>query len=301
MELKHLRYFVAVAEELHFSRAAARLHIAQPPLSQMIRRLEQELGLKLFERTKRRVTLTAAGKVFLEEARGTLARADSAVYRVKRAARGEVGSLKVGFIPWADFTTIFSEIIRRFGERQPQVRLDFNSISTPEHMNALTEGRVDVGFFAPPTPPANLAHQVVLSDSVVVVLPRRHPLARRRIIPLEALAHEPHILVARDRVSSYYDLLISLFRHAGFTLQVRHHTDHPQTTLALVAAGIGVSLVPASLENIRRPGVVYRPMQPSTEVRMIAAWRHDNDSPVLANFVEVMREVVRTGKQLVAP
>jgi DNA-binding transcriptional LysR family regulator len=289
MELKHLRYFVVVAEELHFSRAAARLHMAQPPLSQMIRRLEQELGVRLFHRTRRHVSLTVAGEVFLDEARATLARADSAVQRLKRAARGEMGTLKIGLVPWADLVPQFSDIIRRFNSRESEVKLDFISISTPDHPDALTAGRIDIGFFAPPAPPSDLVHEVVAVDSIVVALPTKHALCRRRVIPLEVLGDQGHVLVAPERAS-----LISRLSRDKFPLQIRHNIDHSQTTLTLVAVGIGISLVPKSTVTLRRPGVTYRPIKPSAEVRLIAAWRDDNTSPVLARFVKVMQEVIRS-------
>jgi DNA-binding transcriptional LysR family regulator len=237
--------------------------------------------------------LTEPGRILLGEARETVARADLAVQRTKRAERGEVGRLAVGFIPWTDFTVLFAKLIRRFGERQPEVRLDFHSLSTPAHTAALRDGRIDVGFFAPAAPPADLAFASILTDSIVVVLPERHPLCRYSVVPLGALAEEPHIVVARERIASFYDLIISLCRRAGFTVQVRHETDHPQTTLALVAAGVGVSLVPSSFKAVRRPGVVYRPVRPSAKVEMIAAWRQEDRSPTLAAFLRVMRQVAR--------
>jgi DNA-binding transcriptional LysR family regulator len=290
MDLKHLRYFVAVAEELHFTRAAAKLHMSQPPLSQMIHRLEDDIGFRLLERTKRKVMLTDAGKVLLEEGRQILARAELAVQHAERASRGDVGHLKVAIIPWAEFTTVFSNTFRQFGEMHPDVRVEFSSMPAPAAAAALAEGRVDVAFLTlPPTPPRSLSYELVLADSIVVALPERHPLGKRRIVPIKMLAKEPQIVVARDRIAAYYQLVELICQQAGFLLIARHVVDHPQTTMALVAAEAGISLVPASYEHVKRPGVLYRPIRPSVNVKMIAAWRTDDKSSVVRAFLQVLR------------
>jgi DNA-binding transcriptional LysR family regulator len=292
MDLKHLRYFLAVAEELHFTRAAARLNMSQPPLSQMINRLEEELGFKLLERTKRKVLLTDAGKVLLVESRAILARAEFAVQHAERAARGDVGHLKVAFIPWAEFTTAFSDVFRAFGERHPDVTVEFHSMLGSTALAELGEGRVDVAFLAtPPDPPRGMNHKLVLSDSLVVALPARHPLARKRVVPMKLLAGEPQIVVAPDRIGSLYQLIDSLCRKAGFELRARHVIDHPQTTLALVAAEAGVSLVPGSYENVKRPGIILRPIRPTARVNMIAAWKPDEKSSVVRAFLSVLESL----------
>jgi len=297
MDLKHLRYFVAVAEELHFTRAAARLHISQPPLSQIINRLEDALGFKLLERTKRKVTLTEAGNILLRESRVILARTEFAVQQARRAARGDIGHLKVAFVPWADFTTAFSEIFRMYGEKFPDVMVDFHSMSAPSAVAALGEGRIDVAFLAVSTLtelPRGYIHEVVLADSVKVALPEKHPLAKKRLVSLKELAAEPQIVVAHDRHGSFHQLAALLFQRAGLSMQPRHVIDHPQTTLALVAAGAGVSLVPASYENVARPGVVYRPIKPTVKVQLIATWKPDDRMAVLRYFLDTMRQVTRS-------
>jgi DNA-binding transcriptional LysR family regulator len=296
MDLKHLRYFVAVAEELHFTRAAARLHMSQPPLSQVINRLEDDLGFKLLERTKRKVTLTEAGNILLQEGRAILARTELALQRAKRAVHGDIGHLKVAFVPWADFTTVFSDMFRIYGQKYPDVMVDFHSMSAPSAVAALNEGRIDVAFLAVSTltePPRGFNHEVVLTDSIKVALPERHPLANRRLVPLKELAIEPQIVVAHDRHLSFHQLADLLFRRAGLSMQARHIIDHPQTTLALVAAGAGVSLVPASYENVPRPGVVYKPIKPTVKVRLIAAWKPDDRTAVLRAFLDTLRQVSR--------
>jgi len=296
MDLKHLRYFVAVAEELHFTRAAARLHISQPPLSQLINRLEDDLGFKLLDRTKRKVALTEAGHILLQEGRAILARTELALQRAKRAARGDFGHLNVAFVPWADFTSAFTDIFRTYGEAFPDVMVNFHSMSAPSAVGALGEGRIDVAFLAVSAltePPRGLDHEVVLTDSIKVALPERHALARRPFVRLKELANEPQIVVAHDRHGSFHQLADLLFRRAGLTMQPRHIIDHPQTTLALVAAGAGVSLVPASYENVPRPGITYRPIKPTVNVRLVAAWKPDDHAAVLRAFLETMRGVTK--------
>ncbi|MEZ2126633.1 MULTISPECIES: LysR substrate-binding domain-containing protein [unclassified Sinorhizobium] len=292
MDLKHLRYFIAVAEELHFARAAARLNMSQPPLSQMINRLEDSLGFKLFERTKRKVVLTEAGKVLLQHSRSIIARADFAVQNAERTARGDVGHLRVAFIPWADFTPLFSDVFRRFGERHPEVVVDFHSMPALAAVTALEEHRIDIAFLStPPEPPEGLSTQSVLSDSIVLALPEKHPMAERDAISLRLLASEPQIVVAADRIGSYYQMIEAACNQAGFNLQAKHIIDHPQTTLALVSAGVGVSLVPASYENVRRPGIIYRPLETSITVRLVAAWNPEDNSRVVAAFLGILRDI----------
>lgn len=294
MYLKHLSYFVAVAEELHFTRAAARLNISQPPLSQMINRLEEQLGFKLLERTKRKVLLTDAGRVLLQESKAILARTELAIQHAERAARGDVGHLKVAFTPWAEFTGMFSDVFREFGNRHPDVTVDFHSMPGPGATVELLEGRVDVAFLAtPPDPPRGLSHKLVLSDHLVLALPENHFLTKRRVVPVKALEDLPQIVVARDRIGSFYQVVEQLCQQAGFALHARHVIDHPQTTMALVAAGAGVSLVPASYSNVKRPGIVYRPIKPSARVNLIVAWRPDDRSSVVREFIATVSGPVK--------
>jgi DNA-binding transcriptional LysR family regulator len=294
VDLRYLRYFIAVAEELHFTRAAKRLNMSQPPLSQIINRLEDQLGFKLFERTKRKVLLTEAGAILLEEGRTILARAESAVQHAKRAAHGDIGHLKVAFIPWADFTTSFSAVFRAFGERHPDVTVDFHSMPAPASLLALAEGRIDLAFLsAPPNPPVGISHELVLSDSIVVALPEHHPLARKSVAPLKSVAAQPQIAVAHDRIGSYFDLIETLYHRSGINIRARHVIDHPQTTLTLVAAGVGVALVPASYANVPRRGVVYRPIRPTIEVKLIVAWKSETSAAVTRRFLDVLRDVTK--------
>ena len=289
MDLRNLRYFLAVAEELHFTRAAARLNMSQPPLSQAINRLEQELGFKLLERSKREVSLTEAGRVLLLEGHAIFARVDDAVRHARRASRGELGYLKVGFVPWAEFTSVFLDAFKKFGEHFPEVNVDFHSMPRALAVVELIEGRLDLAFLStPPDPPRGMNHIEVLRDTLYAALPAAHPLAKQRVVSIKSLAKEPLIAVARERTGSFYSLVDMLFHNQGLDPRPRHVIDHPQTALAVVAAGAGVSLVAGSYKNVKHPGVTLRPVRPTARITMIAAWRPGEKSPVLQAFLKTL-------------
>ncbi|MBW4626347.1 MAG: LysR family transcriptional regulator [Brasilonema octagenarum HA4186-MV1] len=292
MELRHLRYFVAVAEELHFGRAAQRLHMTQQPLSQQIRQLEDELGVLLFERTKRRVQLTEPGKAFLVEARHILLKATEAVEIVRQVAQGESGRLKVGFSGFATYS-VLPKALRIFRERFPRVELELEEMTTSAQVQALQEQQIHLGLMIPPTPDASLTLEPILKEPLVVILPETHPLATQPELALPMLANESFILVSRQLEPGYYDQCISLFQQAGFSPKVVQKASQKQTILGLVSAGMGVSLAPASIRNIHRTGVVYITLNLSdAEVELVAVWRQDESLPVLRTFLEVMKEVV---------
>lgn len=292
MELRHLRYFVAVAEELHFGRAAQRLGIAQPPLSQQIRALEEQIGALLLLRTKRHVELTAAGTVFLQEARKVLALTDQAVHAAQRAARGEIGKLEVGFVSGAVYGKVPS-IFRLMRTRYPDVTLDLKNLSTEEQVEAIKAYRLDVGLIRPPlTDEESLVVHVIGREPLVVVLPRTHRLARQRKIPVEALAGEPFLQVPRHLARGFYDQFMHICAQAGFSPKTVQEAPTTQTIVSLVAVGMGVSIVPASLQSLQRTDVVYRPLgapAPTTELAVIL--RPDDENPALQRFLEVIWEV----------
>jgi DNA-binding transcriptional LysR family regulator len=292
MELRHLRYFVAVAEELHFGRAAARLHMTQQPLSQQIHQLETELGVLLFHRTKRQVQLTEPGKVFLEEARQILLKADQAVKIVRQIAQGESGLLKVGFSGFATYS-ILPKVLRVFRNHFPRVELELEEMTTTAQVKALQEHQIHLGLMIPPVPDATLSLEVILREPLVVILPETHSLASQPELTLLELAHESFILVSRQLEPGYYDQCISLFQQAGFSPKVIQKASQKQTILGLVSAGMGVSLAPASIRNIHRAGVVYNTLNiPISEVALAAVWRQDEASPILQTFLKVIREIV---------
>ncbi len=294
MELRHLRYFVAVAEELHFGRAARRLRMTQQPLSQQIRDLERELGVSLFRRTKRQVGLTEAGHAFLAEARGVLVSAGRAAEVARCAGRGEIGAFAVGFNSYA-IESVLPAALRAFRARSPAVRLDLRELTTGGQLDALREGQIDAGFVVLPVAAAHVTVEPIIREPFVAVLPASHPLAREARVPLRALRDDPFILVPRAWEPGFHDQCLALCQAAGFSPLVVQETEGKQTMLGLVAAGMGVSLAPASLQAMRRAGVVYRPVtDPSRAVELALAHRPEDASPILRAFCAVVREVCAT-------
>ncbi len=289
-ELRHLRYFVAVAEELHFGRAAQRLHISQPPLSMQIRALEDALGVRLLARTQRRVALTAAGAAFLHEARHILERAASAVTAAQRADRGEVGQLALGFVSHANYHVLPS-LLREFHARAPGVRLALRESTSDRLLDELADGPLDAAFVLAPVDAPALDSVAVWREPLVAALPATHPLATRRgRLRLAQLADAPFIVFPRRLAPGLHDDIVGFCRDAGFSPRVEMEAVQMQTIVSLVSAGIGVALIPASLEHLGRTGVVYRPLaerSPQTEVRL--AWRRGEPSAPLALFLDVTR------------
>lgn len=278
MELRHLRYFVAVAEALHFGRAAQRLMIAQPPLSQQIKALEQEIGVQLFRRTKRRVELTEAGRVFLAEARRTLAQAEQAVQAARRADRGEIGRLTIGFVGSATYE-ILPPVLRRFRLNHPGVELSLRELTTAQQVAALEAKDIDIGFVRTPPPSPHLACRVLTEEDFVVALPRFHRLARARPVALAGLREDPFILFPRSLATGLYDRIVTACQQAGFSPRVALETTQTPVMIGLVAAGLGVALVPACVGTLTWRNVVYRPLvdpRPRTNVTIV--WRHDCDT-----------------------
>jgi DNA-binding transcriptional LysR family regulator len=290
MELRHLRSFVAVAEERHFGRAAARLHMAQPPLSQQIRRLEDELGATLLHRTTRSVELAPAGEVLLVRAREILAAVDSAAEDARRAARGEFGRLAVGFTGSATYALLPS-VAAALRRSLPGVMLDLRGeLLTPAQVEGLLDGTLDLGLLRPPVREGDLAVEVVRSEPLVAVLPEAHPLAAADAVPLEELADEPFVVYPSHFRSVVHDAVEETCAAHGFHPRVALEVSETATLVSFVAAGLGVSLVPESVEHMTVHGAVYRPLarEPAT-VELAVAWRRDDDTPVLQRALDVIR------------
>lgn len=294
MELRHLRYFVAVAEELHFGRAAERLHIAQPPLSRQIRDLEEELGVPLFDRVARGIELTPAGRAFLPEARLTLAQAERAQRSAQRAAKGEIGRLRVGFVEAATYSAILPNVLGFFRMHLPQIGLSLFEMSSGEQEEAFRDGRIDLGMLDNPPPDAErwLNVEPVYADPLVAALPESHPLAAAARVTLADLAGDSFVLFPRSDVPRLYDEFIASCRAAGFSPRVVQQAAGWHTLAGLVGAGVGTGFVPRSLADARRPGIVYKRVRGLTvAVEMSAAWKKGDTSPVRERFVTALRAV----------
>jgi DNA-binding transcriptional LysR family regulator len=268
------------------------VQIAQPPLSQQIRQLEQELGVTLFSRTNRRVLLTPAGQAFLVEARRVLAQAERAMRTAQRAGRGEIGQLAIGYVPSADLD-LLPRVLRIWGARYPHVETELHALLPAAQIEALRRGQIQVGLVRLPVDDGALVVESIQREPMVAALPQGHRLAGRARVRLGALAGETMMLFPRDDAPGYYDLIIDACRRAGFTPRVVH-PGSMQTNLALVSAGMGVTLMPASIRNLRRAGVVYRPLAPPVpHVEMAVAYRRDERSAVVPTFLEVLHDVAR--------
>jgi DNA-binding transcriptional LysR family regulator len=286
MELRQLRYFVAVAEELHFRRAAARLHVSQPPLSQQIQRLENELGCRLLARTRRRVQLTPAGEAFLRDARAMLAELDAAVNTARRIDAGQTGRLRVNFVGSA-LLSIVPGAVQRFRAAHPSVEIELRERPTVEQLRAVAAGVVDVGLVRPPVDSLGELHaETVLRERTVAALPTDHPLARLRRVPVARLANEPLVLFPRAQAPGYHDLLVATIPGGGEVVQ---YAPEMQTIIGLVAAGIGVALAPESVERLGLHGVTYRPAIGAPRSDLIAVTRAEDPSPLVRGFVAEAR------------
>jgi DNA-binding transcriptional LysR family regulator len=292
MELRHLHYFIAVAEELHFGRAAARLHMAQPPLSQQIRRLEEDLGVLLFERSqKRQVKLTGAGEAFLREARRVLEQAEHAALAAQKAARGEAGHLTVGFVGSVAFH-LFPVLLRAFRHRYPDVELSLQELRSPDQVQALLQDKLLVGLLRPLKDTGGLCVEPLLAEELIAVLPEGHPLASRARVELADLARESVVLPPRNSgCGTLHDLVLQACQRQGFTPRISQQATELHARISLVAGGLGVTLVPATFQSLQREGVVYRQLaEPAPRVDLAIAWRAGERSQLVHAFLDVARE-----------
>jgi DNA-binding transcriptional LysR family regulator len=289
VELRQLRYFIAVAEELHFSRAAARLHIAQPPLSQQIKQLETELHTQLLWRTKRRVELTAAGEVFLEEARKTLAQAEHATRVAQSTAAGETGQVQLGFIDSALYDFL-PRLLRGFHDRHPDVQVVLHELTSGQQIEALKRAEIQLAVLRPTRAGPQVAFHEIGSERLLVAMPVGHRLAKLEQVPVEELEHEGWVLFPRLLSPGLHDYLVGICRKAGFMPRVVQEARGGHTIVGLIGAGIGIGLVAESLKHWGAPEVVYRPLR-ATETRlpMSVAWRRDERARVVRSFVEIAK------------
>ncbi|WP_321797251.1 LysR family transcriptional regulator [Caballeronia sp. J97] len=287
MELRHLRYFLAVAETANFTKAAEALGIGQPPLSQQVKALEKELDVTLFKRTARGAELTLAGRVFADEARRVLEDAQRAARAAKRAARGETGHLRVGFTGTAAFNEHVSGLIRKFREAFPDAELTLHEAASGVLLDELEAGQLDVVIVRPERRVADIVEQRDwLDEPLLVALPVAHPLASRRRIALAELADEPFVQVPRAAGGTLFDDIVAACAAAGFEPQLAQPAPQMTSAITLVAAGIGISIVPKAITQVRVAGVVYRPLVArGLRARLALASRRDDPSPVVRNFL----------------
>ena len=301
IELRHLRYFVAVADELHFGRAAERLGMSQPPLSQQIRQLEREMDVRLFLRDSRRVELTEAGRAFLAEARAILERVDAAIEQARRAQRGETGELRIGMTRATPLSPQIPGAIFAFRRQAPAVRLHLLEMNTLQQIDALLDRRLDLGIIRRRALPEALVSRPLFRDPLAAVLREDHPALaaldlQRPALPLRRLAQEPFVTFARSAGAGIHDQVIALCSRAGFAPRIAQEAHESSTIIGLVSAGLGVSILPASCEHIRVEGVRFVPLadrDASSDVHV--ACRRDERSALVRRFVELLRETAAAG------
>ena len=295
MELRHLRYFVSVAEALSFTKAAARLHTAQPSLSRQIRDLEEELGVRLLNRTKQRVTLTDEGRSFLGDAKRLLALAAETVESVRRLHTGEVRALNIGYV-----SNLFHDLLPRtlasFHQELPTVSVNLFDLSCGDQFRALDEGKLDLGFVGLHEPIARrgLEFRTVASYKTVVALPKDNPLTSKTTVELKALAPMFFIGMSEESYPFYREWLTKTCKRAGFTPKVLQDVDLERTMIHAVATGLGVALVPEQLKRLEHENVVFRPLNPSVGTEGCVAWKNENPSAALKRFVQIVEQVGRS-------
>lgn len=293
MELRQLRYFLAIAQEGSFSRAAQRLHVSQPPLSTQIKALEQDIGAQLLVRTNRGVSLTASGQVFYEEVRGILARLEAARSRTVQADRADVGTLSVGFVSIADYG-ILPPAIKSFRAQFPLVEVHLHELTTDAQIRELRASRLDLGLGLAPVEEPDLEFLSVLREALVLAAPADHPAARGDPVDLRTLLRESFIVPPRDIAPGLYDLTISRCRAAGFAPRIVQNARQMQTVIGLVSCGMGLALVPASVRNLKRTGVSYRRLRGRpAQIELGVLRLRDSDRGLGQQFIKVLHEAAR--------
>lgn len=294
MELRHIRYFAAVAEELHFAQAAERLHITPPSLTQQIQALEAELGVRLLDRTRRRVKLTDAGKRFLEEAQKTLRQAELAEQVGKQAGRGELGRIEIGYMTSSAISGAVVRILRDYHGKYPGIDPRLYRIDTPHQFEYLIEGRLDVGFIRPPERyPVGLSGLNLGKYSIVLAVPEDHRLARQQVVKCDTLAQEKFILPNVETEIGYGSYIQVIADRGGFSPQIAQRNTDYVSAIALVGAGVGLAAVPSVFRRFAIAGVRYCEIDLDFEAQLAFVFRRGEKSPAVINFIDNTRKLIR--------
>ena len=304
VELRHIRYFIAVAEHLNFRKAAQRLHIAQPPLSRQIRQLEETLGVELLVRDKRRVELTKAGFAFLEEARKLMVQAGHAVEAARQAQRGETGIIKIGIA--SGLGGVVSRAVFEFRKRCPAIEVECRDIFSNFQSQALSRREIDVGFLRPPLDHVALDCELLYEEEFVVILPKTHRLARHKAVRMHDIAAEPLIIFDRTFSSGLYDKILGLYSRHGLTPRLfpRHVEAHEEAGAIMVASGKAIFMGAGAIVNRSVAGIQLasvRLNEPEAKIEVYAAWRKGEASPAVHGFLDCMRLTLAPQKQKARP
>lgn len=298
IELRHIRYFMAIAEEMSFARAAERLGVAQPGLSQQIKILEDLLEVRLFDRSKRKPSFTLAGELFHEEARKIMSQLDVATQVARRAARGEVGRLAVGYVGSAAYTGMLTRVIGAFREAHPAVELNISELEMMLQLDAIAEGRMDIGFIRPPVPlPGKIDTIPILFEELDVALNTRHPVAEQADVDLKDLAEDDFILPRHASQISFHHHTTVACQKAGFQPRFGPQGRDFMTIASMVSIGLGVALVPRSIRCIQLPSLVYKPVRgPSVRAELAVAFRRGDHSPIVRSFLAIARRHMQSAE-----
>lgn len=289
MELRHLRYFVVLAEDLHFGRAARRLAISQPPLSVAIRQLEESVGARLFERNSKEVRLTPAGSNLRESATRLLRQAEEAALEARDVSQGSAGRLRIGFVGAMLYRGLPQALVQ-FQAAHPAVRIALSELNSGEQITELLQDRLDVGFVHTSRMPAELRRELLLSEPFVACLPAGHRLARRRSVATASLREEPFVLFSRGASPDYHERILGICADAGFHPEVRHEVRHWLSVVSLVSQGMGVALVPSALRRTALRGAVFRPLEEEVaRSEAFCVWRDGPENAVVEGFLRALR------------
>jgi DNA-binding transcriptional LysR family regulator len=294
VELRHLRYFLAVADELHFGRAAERVRVAQPAISQQIQRLERSIGTRLFERNRREVRLTPAGEGLRIYAQRAIDDVEDGIRAARRAAAGEIGHLTVGFLETAA-STIVPQAVRQFQAAYPDVELTLRELGVGAQIEGLESSRLDVGFLRPPVAGAGLLFEKLVDEELVAAVPSGHPLAGRESLVARTIAGEPLVLLAREVVPGLYDQVLALSQETEGAGNIAQEATSIQAVLGLVAAGLGIAVLPASVRSLSRTGVGFVAIRSRHRSPLFIARRRGDDSVLVARFTAAARKAAGAG------